>query len=282
MARGVGAVEFLQELIPGSLWVVVALLTQLGDVWFVALLLAALYWFRDHDRDGVAEAAGLTLAGLALLLALKHAFALPRPDQPLVPLETLPTVIRPLYLATATAEGYGFPSGHAVTTTVAYLSLSGVLSVGTRRLRYAGAAIVIAVVGLSRIALGVHYLVDVAAGVVLGVAFVVVARGVLSRASDRPTAAFGLAVAAAAATVAASGPHLHAAALLGASLGAFGGWQLVLGRRESARRKTRIRAGLAATAFVPLLALFVLSPLAGLAGVAVGAAVVVPAIVDEW
>lgn len=278
MSRGVGAVEFLQELIPGSLWVVVALLTQLGDVWFVALLLTALYWFRD--REGAAEAAGLTLAGLALLLALKHAFALPRPDQPLVPLETLPHLVRPLYLATATAEGYGFPSGHAVTTTVAYLSLAGVLSVGTRRQRYAAAATLVAVVGLSRIALGVHYLVDVAAGVAIGAAFVVAARRLLARTSDRPALAFGLAVAAGTANVAASGPHLHAAVLLGASLGAFGGWQLVAVRCESARR-ARIRAGIVAIAVVSLLGLFALSPLSGLAGVAVGAGVAAPAIVER-
>ena len=67
-----------------------------------------------------------------------------------------------------TADGYGFPSGHATAATAVYGGVAAVLPAGTGRLRYAAAGSVVAVVALSRIAIGVHYLVGVVAGVLLG------------------------------------------------------------------------------------------------------------------
>lgn len=223
MSRGVGEFELVQGSIPDSLAVVVALLTQLGDVWFVALLLAVA--FVRFDRDRIVTVIGLTMGAIALVIALKYAFALPRPDRPLVELETLPSLIRPVYELTAHASGYGFPSGHAVVTTAVYLSLAEVLPVSTRRRRYAVAASIIAVVGLSRVALGVHYLVDVLAGIGLSVAFLAVAFRFLSRyrtPGEQRTAALGLAVGLAFVSVVASGAHVDALALFVVSVAFFG------------------------------------------------------------
>lgn len=223
MSRGIGEFELVQGAVPDSLALIVALLTQLGDIWFVALLLAAA--FVRFDRDRIAVVIGLTMGAIALVIALKYAFALPRPDRPLVELEALPSLVRPVYELTAHASGYGFPSGHAVVTTAAYLSLAEVLSVSTRRRRYAVAASIVAVVGLSRVALGVHYLVDVLAGIALSVAFLVVAFRLLARyrsSGEQRTAALGIAVVLAAVSVVASGVHVDALALLAVSVAFFG------------------------------------------------------------
>ncbi|GAB3677647.1 phosphatase PAP2 family protein [Halopiger thermotolerans] len=263
MTRGIAEFGPVRELVPEWAAIVVALLTQLGDVWFLALLVGGFYLYRTDDREEGAVLVGLLLAGFGILLALKYAFALPRPDRTLVRLEALPAVVRPLYAATGTADGYGFPSGHAFMTTVVYVGLARRLSIGTARQRLLGAAAVIVAVCLSRVLLGVHYFVDVAAGAAGGLILVLVAGWLIDRyAADRGTAAFALAVLASASAVLVAGDDPDAVLLLGASLGAFGGWQLVrLGERLPDResdwrsridRRLATRIGLVVGAFVPL------------------------------
>jgi undecaprenyl-diphosphatase len=82
----------------------------------------------------------------------------------------------------ATAAGKSFPSGHAmgVTVTVGVLCLV-LLPLVARRWRpwlLAAGAVWVALVGFSRIALGVHYLSDVLAGVVLGLAWLALVSAV--------------------------------------------------------------------------------------------------------
>ena len=227
MGRGIGEIEFLQEYIPEWLATPIALFTQLGDVWFLVLLLGVLYLFHTTNRDAIAVVSGVTLAGLAFMDSLKHIFALPRPDQPLLPTEELPVVLQPLYEATAFSAGYGFPSGHALMTTIVYLSLADILSISTRKRRYLVASLLIVTVSLSRIALGVHYLVDIVAGVGLGLGFLIATRTVPTSDSDQGTVAFGLAVFLAVLNLLISPADSDALQLAGASLGAFAGWQLV-------------------------------------------------------
>jgi undecaprenyl-diphosphatase len=72
----------------------------------------------------------------------------------------------------AAAHGTSFPSGHAQAATVGcgilVLIFLPVVRRAGRIWLYAGAALVIALIGFSRIALGVHYVSDVVGGVVLG------------------------------------------------------------------------------------------------------------------
>ena len=84
--------------------------------------------------------------------------ARPRPDDPLVQ-----------------AYGYSFPSGHAFNSTVSYGLLAIIawrsdLPLAARRLIVAAAIILVALIGCSRIALGVHYPTDVVAGWLGGLA----------------------------------------------------------------------------------------------------------------
>ncbi len=75
----------------------------------------------------------------------------------------------------AEASGKSFPSGHAMSSTVVYGSLLLVfLPVIGRRYRpivLAGTVILLAAIGFSRLALGVHYITDVLGGYVLGAAW---------------------------------------------------------------------------------------------------------------
>lgn len=226
MFRGVGEFDFVQEAIPDSLAILFALLTQLGDIWFVTVLFLVLVVRYDGpDRDRIVAAGGLVIGAIALVLIAKEVFALPRPDRPLAALEAVPALYRPIYSLTAYASGYGFPSGHAVVSTATYLSLAAVVPVSTRRRRYAAATLLIAVVSFCRVALGLHYLVDVLAGIALSAVFLFLAFRLLARYRTpvvRRTVALGLGTALGLAAVAVTGVHLEALALLVVALALFG------------------------------------------------------------
>lgn len=173
-AREVGVAEVLSSL-PPTVVAAFAALTQLGDAWLVFSLAALLYWRRpavaaDPRRAGaVLVAAGLV--ALALSVGLKSLFALPRPPGAgtATPPGWLPAALDAVYENAATGDGFGFPSGHAIATTVVYGTLATVLDrFGSRGRRVAVAAALVVAVALSRLVLGVHYLADVVAGVAAG------------------------------------------------------------------------------------------------------------------
>lgn len=73
---------------------------------------------------------------------------------------------------------WSFPSGHAMDSTIGYgfltfLLLGHVRSVVRRRLLVGAAVVMIALIGLSRLYLGVHYFSDVAGGYLAGVVWLV-------------------------------------------------------------------------------------------------------------
>ncbi|WP_224270390.1 phosphatase PAP2 family protein [Haloprofundus salinisoli] len=204
--RGLGLTETLSNL-PESAVAVFALLTQLGDVWFLFAVLGFLYLLAgervaSNPRRAGALLVALSIGALALTLALKAVFAFPRP--PDAGTASIPTWIPPMleaaYLDVATGSGFGFPSGHAIGTTVAYGGAAAVLDVWNRRKRTLVAGTVIGLVCLARLVLGVHYLVDVAVGVGVGMAYLAVA---LRIADGDPARAFAVAAVAAAVGLAA-------------------------------------------------------------------------------
>jgi undecaprenyl-diphosphatase len=101
------------------------------------------------------------VGGTAISHVLKEIFARPRPD---------------LVAHTAQVFTPSFPSGHAMLSAVAYLTLGALLASmhDSRRLKifFLGLAIFMAViVGVTRVYLGVHYPTDVLAGWCLGAAW---------------------------------------------------------------------------------------------------------------
>lgn len=231
MSRDVG--EFaVVEALPEWVALLAVLVTQLGDVWFVVLLVGSLYWFGDalpgplsFDRTRGAFALALTLGALAVTTALKGWLAFDRPPGAAdpTPLEFLPVLLRGVYTAGASASGFSFPSGHAVAVAVVY----GSLALLSRSRRASALAVVIAiVVSLTRVVLQVHYLVDVVAGLAVGTAYlIVVYRG--SGRGTAPSRAFSVAVGFGVVGVLLGGYTSDTMAALGGTLGARVAWEVV-------------------------------------------------------
>ncbi|MFP4189066.1 MAG: phosphatase PAP2 family protein [Halobacteriales archaeon] len=155
---GVDTVRAVQEALPPAGRDVFTLVTHLGDPVLLGLLVVAFYYSR---RDETGEFVfGAALGAVALTTGLKGAIAHPRPPTELA--------------VDAVAEsGYALPSGHALGSTVVLFALAEVLDFGNRRARYTAAASVVGIVAFSRVAIGVHFPVDVVAGVAVGVAYLI-------------------------------------------------------------------------------------------------------------
>jgi membrane-associated phospholipid phosphatase len=137
--------------------------TFFGSVGFVtgaSLFLAGILAFRRSFYRLLGLA--LTMGGGSLLnILLKHFFHRQRPvlENPLV-----------------TLSSYGFPSGHTMGSTLFYGGIAILLtySVRTWRLRVLTcciAAVIVVLVGISRIYLGAHYLTDVLGAIAVGLAW---------------------------------------------------------------------------------------------------------------
>ncbi|HKJ58136.1 MAG TPA: phosphatase PAP2 family protein [Halobacteriales archaeon] len=200
--RGVGGIEFLREVFPRGALEAFGVLTWLGSVPFVVGLFAVVYWFGVRDR-GVFGLATV-LGAFALTVALKAVFALPRPPEAGWLIE---------------ATGYGFPSGHAIAATVAWGYLAATLDWGTGRQRFGAAGLVVAVVALSRVAVGVHYAVDVVVGVAVGAAYLAILTRI-----DGADRAFGVATVVSLLALAVTGGGSDAALLLGATAAGALAW----------------------------------------------------------
>lgn len=251
MSRGLGGPEVAAAL-PDAVIVSAAIVTQLGDVWFLFGLVGGLYWFGDAlpgpvalDRRRAAYLVGLGLGANALVTTLKAWLALPRPpDAAAAPtVEWLPSLLTPPFAGAATGTGFGFPSGHATAAAVVYGGLA--LLVGTRR-AHATAAAVVAVVALTRVALGVHYLVDVVAGVAVGAAYLAVVHAAARR-GDAPTRALAAALVVALLGPVVGGVDFETMSALGAVLGALLAWTVA---GEAVERAPATRRGGAASVAV--------------------------------
>jgi undecaprenyl-diphosphatase len=124
-------------------------------------LLAAIYLIRSKERYWLLALVIAVPGSMILNAALKHVFQRSRPafDEPLLTLTT-----------------YSFPSGHAAGATAFYGMLAAyfVCAVKPWRGRIAialSAVALVALMGLSRIYLGVHYLSDVLAGIAESIAW---------------------------------------------------------------------------------------------------------------
>lgn len=205
--RGVGAVEALGSL-PAWARAAFAAVTHLGDTWLLLLIAVGIY--VGYDRRAGGFVAGALFVGFAATILLKAWLAFPRP----------PTELR--YVA---ETGFGFPSGHAVTATVGWGSAAlGLRGLQTLRRRAAVAGLVVLGVAVSRVAIGIHYLVDVVAGVALGIAVLGVAHR-WGRAE--PLVLFGLAGGLAAVAAGVAGAGLEAVVVLGVVGGTVTAWQVV-------------------------------------------------------
>ena len=266
MSRGLGLAEWLASA-PDVVVVIAAVLTQLGDLWFLSLSLVSLYWLGPHtpglgdavDRDRMAVAVGLLFLTVALTVVLKEAFALPRPPwfTESVGPDSIVGPFTPVYDWFADASGYGFPSGHAIGSTIGWGAMAWAVRAGRRRTRMALAGTVVVVVSLTRLVLGVHYLVDTVAGAIIGLALLA-----LVCSWRTPTVPFALAPVFGLVGLGMAGMTTDAAGAFGLALGGAVGW-VAAGRRSVSVADTT--AAYWATAvgllfLIPVLALAAVGP----------------------
>lgn len=175
--RDIGVTTVLRETLPDSIMPVFEVLALLGDLW-VVLAVIGIVWLTDVYRgvsnidqaelctDRTGYFIGIVIGGLALAVVLKAVFALPRP---------------PTALQATPRAGFGFPSGHTMAAAVVWTSLALWSHIGVRRIRVLGAGVIIGLVALSRLALGVHYLVDVVASIGFGIGYLILAAWLTGR-----------------------------------------------------------------------------------------------------
>jgi undecaprenyl-diphosphatase len=149
------AITFLgqhQFLIPANLLLIVYFLTFRRKSWFSIRI------------------AAIGISSLVLMFALKLLFMRERPPDPL------------LYAA----DGYSFPSGHAVMSVAFYGTLIYICSFTVQRkvfrvVIYSFLVLLILCIGFSRIYLRVHYTSDVIVGLIVGVLWLLISLYTLKR-----------------------------------------------------------------------------------------------------
>jgi len=149
-----------EALVALALWILVALsiIVDNRTVWstwsllgeeYIYVFTGLLIFYLGNPYTGLQVILAVATSG-ALNLALKYYFNTPRPPNPLTE-----------------ASGPGFPSGHAQISTSFWTALA--LATGSRLLVATSIPIVTGI-ALSRLYLRAHYPVDVAGGIVLGLA----------------------------------------------------------------------------------------------------------------
>lgn len=149
--------EKLQALSSPIVTTIMVLFTTLGDFVTVGFCLTGLVVYKWRERPYLIGSWLITILGGELLnLLLKEWIHRPRPEMVLYHV-----------------RGYSFPSGHAMVSLVAYGLITYLLCLKKRSWKVrttlmCGCAIVVLLIGLSRIYLGVHYFSDVIAGFAAG------------------------------------------------------------------------------------------------------------------
>jgi undecaprenyl-diphosphatase len=151
--------------------------SQLALCIYAALF--AIWLARGGERRWAWTVALVVPTGLAINVLLKNAFHRARPH---------------FDDARASLESYSFPSGHTAGATLLYGVIAAYLMSRTqsrpRRIAIAAAAFaLVALVGFSRMYLGLHYLSDVVAAMLWAVVWVAACVAILSPAGPRAPSA---------------------------------------------------------------------------------------------
>lgn len=227
MTRGLGVSRWLADALE-PLDPLLAVLTQTGDTWLLGLLVALLYVLAGAaplpgwDRRRGAAVLGAGLLAIAATGLLKVVFGLARPPGAGEPAYVFAGMLGDLYTGMATADGFGFPSGHATGATAIYGTIAGLVAAAHRRRAVLIAGLLAGTAAVTRIGLGVHYLVDVLAGAAVGLLLAAVAI----RWVRRPGVAIGAAVPVAAAWAVVTDGGAQAVGVTGLAAGALIVWTL--------------------------------------------------------
>ncbi|MFN3403606.1 MAG: phosphatase PAP2 family protein [Cytophagaceae bacterium] len=166
------AFEFLERVQSPGMTTFMESITFLATLEFiiVAGTITFLYFFfvKKHPWYGV-KVPAVAFGSASLNVFLKYFFNRPRPDLPLIE-----------------AFGLSFPSGHAMVSFAFYGLLIFIIhkevkSFGLRFILISALALLIILIGISRIYLRVHFATDVIAGFALGAIWLIITIGVLRK-----------------------------------------------------------------------------------------------------
>ena len=151
-----------------ALTFVFKVVTDLGGYFFAVVFLTLGYWF--WNKDLFARLIALSVLSKILNTHLKMAYMAPRPE--------------PVYQLMEVAE-WSFPSGHAQHGATMWLGLAAELG---QTWAWILSSLITAGIASSRVYLGVHYLRDVIAGVIVGLLMVLYFRWLTHRGHTNPPA----------------------------------------------------------------------------------------------
>lgn len=203
--------ETVRTAVPAPLLPGLEFATHLGDPATVLAVATGYFWLSaPTDRDRGARVLAVALLAFAITNGLKGLVLFERP-------------VEQLAFAADGYGGYSFPSGHSLGAAAVYGAIATASDWATPRRRYTVSGAGIALVALSRLVLGVHYLGDVVVGACLGLALGV---GLLRVPNVDPGRLFALAGVLA---IASYGLPARAfmPATVGAALGAAATWRML-------------------------------------------------------
>jgi undecaprenyl-diphosphatase len=152
-------------------------MTALGSATLVALfsLIALAVFVAMRAWSNALQLAASSLGSLVWTVVAKSFIERVRPQD-------VPRLVE--------ASGYSYPSGHSLSSAALYLTLALLIGryLSSHRARaavIAGSLVLIAMVGFSRVYLGVHYPSDVASGVCAGIGWALLLNAALSSIASR-------------------------------------------------------------------------------------------------
>ena len=185
-------VESIVEFTPWWLALALVFLTHLGSV-YVVVPATVLAYLRYPERAGTWL--GAIFCYFGLMTAVKSLNPATRPTvDPAVGPDQVPEALSFWYTHGAEIATTSFPSGNVMVATVLMALLVLDTNVFTFRRRILAGGFFVVLVAYSRLALGVHYPVDVIGGVALGLALVGLIVLLRNRTEDEVAAVFTLAV----------------------------------------------------------------------------------------
>lgn len=144
------------------------IMTEFGNVYIPFVIIALLIIIIKNRYYSIILFLSYSLSGV-LSLVLKYIVLRPRPVDAIIDLP----------------KTYSFPSGHAMTSLVFYLTLCYLLTIKSNKnvkfLCYVFFSLAVLLISFSRIYLGVHYFSDVISGLIIGLTLFLIIKKVINK-----------------------------------------------------------------------------------------------------
>lgn len=186
-------VQRVVDFVPESLAIVLGVLSHLGSVWFVVPAVLAAFFVHRSERS--TAWLGIVGGAYGYMIAVKSLFTIDRPAvSPPVEPDAIHPVARVVYEPSVEIATTAFPSGHVAIAVVVWGLFVLESDLGTDSLRVGAAISAVLLVSLARIGLGVHYPIDVLAGLLAGLVYLLAVSGFIDRVQKRATVAFAIGI----------------------------------------------------------------------------------------